>query len=394
MDKQSAKIPVTVFTGYLGSGKTTMLNHILNNRDGLKVAVIVNDMGEVNIDARVVGQNSALSKTEDKLVSMSNGCICCTLREDLLTEVSRLALLNQFDAILIEASGISEPVPIAQTLCEGIDNNQKKLSDFCFLDAMIAIVDSFRLVTEFQNGNALTDYQENEAHDEKSVIQLLLDQIEFANLIVLNKIDLVSANQLGKIRELVHMLNPQAKLIETSFGQVSLHQVLNTRLFNYEISLYSDAWVKEMEKEYHTPETEEYGISSCVFRSILPFDPMKLTNLLNDWPSTVVRAKGLFWVASEPQYAYTLSQAGLSIDVIKSGYWIAAEDDQEYIEHCFLEFPELRDHWNETYGDRLIELVLIGIDMDKSAILQRLKETVVNMEFESHQWDGMDHPFQ
>lgn len=390
------KLPVTVLSGFLGAGKTTVLSHILNNRQGKKVAVIVNDMSEINIDSAIVQNEVSLNRSEEKLIEMSNGCICCTLREDLLEEVTKLAQEGRFDYLVIESTGISEPLPVAETFTFA-DENGVSLSDVADLDTMVTVVDAVNFLKDYDEAKYLQDTGESLGEeDERSVADLLVDQVEFADVLLVSKTDLASPTDIARLTAILKTLNTHAKIVPISQGQVNIDAVLNTGLFNFEHAQQAPGWLKEMRGE-HVPEAEEYGIASFTYEARRPFHPEKFHEFLHstDKYGKLIRSKGYFWLASRPEFAGQWSQAG---GIARYGFggmfWKAIPKknwptDEEYL-------TSIERQWVEPFGDMRQELVFIGQGVDQSAMTKALDECLLSEEDVLRgkaYWNTLQDPF-
>ena len=390
------KLPVTVLSGFLGAGKTTVLSHILNNRENKKVAVIVNDMSEINIDAATVKSEVSLNRSEEKLIEMSNGCICCTLREDLLEEVNKLAKEGRFDHLVIESTGISEPLPVAETFTFA-DEQGVSLSDVAKLDTMVTVVDAVNFLKDYQEAKYLKDKGESLGEDdERSVADLLVDQVEFADLILISKTDLVNTEDLERLKAILKTLNTDAKVLPIEHGNVDIDKVLNTGLFDFERARQAPGWLKEMRGE-HIPETEEYGIGSFCYEARRPFHPDKFHEFLHNTKQygKLIRSKGFFWLATRPEYAGQWSQAG---GIARYGFaglfWKAVPkkdwpEDEEYL-------ASIKNQWVEPFGDMRQELVFIGQGLDQEKMTQKLNECLLTEEEVlkgREYWETLKDPF-
>ena len=390
------KLPVTVLSGFWGAGKTTVLSHILNNRENKKVAVIVNDMSEINIDAATVKSEVSFNRSEEKLIEMSNGCICCTLREDLLEEVNKLAKEGRFDHLVIESTGISEPLPVAETFTFA-DEEGVSLSDVAKLDTMVTVVDAVNFLKDYQEAKYLKDKGESLGEDdERSVADLLVDQVEFADLILISKTDLVNTEDLERLKAILKTLNTDAKVLPIEHGNVDIDKVLNTGLFDFERARQAPGWLKEMRGE-HIPETEEYGIGSFCYEARRPFHPDKFHEFLHNTKQygKLIRSKGFFWLATRPEYAGQWSQAG---GIARYGFaglfWKAVPkkdwpEDEEYL-------ASIKNQWVEPFGDMRQELVFIGQGLDQEKMTQKLNECLLTEEEVlkgREYWETLKDPF-
>ena len=390
------KLPVTVLSGFLGAGKTTVLSHILNNRQGRKVAVIVNDMSEVNIDAATVQNEVSLNHSEEKLVEMSNGCICCTLREDLLEEVTKLAQEGRFDYLVIESTGIAEPLPVAETFTFA-DENGLSLSDVARLDTMVTVVDAINFLRDYDEAKFLTETAESLGEDdERSVADLLVDQVEFADVILISKTDLAEKSEIERLLAILRTLNTSATILPISNGEVELDAVLDTQSFSFEKAQQAPGWLKEMRGE-HIPETEEYGISSFAYHARRPFHPEKFYDFLHNAKDygKLIRSKGYFWLATRPEFVGQWSQAGgIARYGVAGMFWKAIPKEEWPTDQDYLD--AINDIWQEPYGDMRQELVFIGQGLEQQKLIARLNECLLT-EDEIEQgldyWLSLEDPF-
>ena len=393
------KLPVTVLSGFLGAGKTTVLTHILNNRQNKKVAVIVNDMSEINIDSSMVKSDVSLSHKEEKLVEMSNGCICCTLREDLLLEVTKLAKEGRFDNLVIESTGISEPLPVAETFTFA-DEDGVSLSDVAKLDTMVTVIDAVNFLKDYDEAKYLKDAGESleslGEEDERSVADLLVDQVEFADVLLISKTDLVKKQELDKLIAIIKTLNTDARIIPKSHGKIDIDKILDTNLFDFDRAEQAPGWLKEMRGE-HIPETEEYGISSFSYKARKPFYPNKFFDFLHNknLAGKLIRSKGYFWLATRPQFAGHWSQAG---GIARYGFagmfWKAVPKESWPQDKDSLD--AIYENWEEPFGDMRQELVFIGQGLDKEQVTKALDECLLSdsdlLQGRAH-WATFDDPF-
>lgn len=397
MSAQKKLVPITLLTGYLGAGKTTLINHVLNNQEGYKAAVIVNDIGEVNIDAELIQKGGAVTQKDENLVPLSNGCICCTLKVDLMNQITELINTGKFDYILIEASGICEPLPIAQSISVLEGKADRKYPAICRLDNIVTVVDALRMATEFGCGDALL----NENVDEEDIENLLIQQIEFCSTIILNKVDKVNEEQLGRVKAMIRTLQPKARIIEASFGKVAVSDILDTHCYDFEEAVTSAGWAKayeesgheEHEHEHHHDhdddddhdhdehchehhhhhdhdgegEAEEYGIGTFVYHRRRPFNRDKFGEWVGTWPKEIIRCKGMLWFSDDAETAFVFEQAGIQITATGSGKWFAAAPESQR-KQLLKQYPDIAADWDEKYGDREIKLVFIGQHMDRNAI--------------------------
>ena len=389
-------LPVTVLSGFLGAGKTTVLSHILNNREGKKVAVIVNDMSEINIDAEMIKSEVSLSHKEEKLIEMSNGCICCTLREDLLLEVNKLAKEGKFDYLVIESTGISEPLPVAETFTFA-DEDGNSLSEVAKLDTMVTVVDAVNFLKDYDEAKYLQESGESLGKDdERSVADLLIDQIEFADVLLISKTDLVKKSDIDRLIAILKTLNTNARILPISQGKIAVNEVLSTGLFNFERAQQAPGWLKEMQGE-HVPETEEYGISSFSYLARRPFDPERFFQFLHDTEKfgKLIRSKGYFWLCTRPAYVWEWNQAGGIAHYGFAGtFWKSVPQKNWPTDEGSLD--AINKNWEGPFGDMRQELVFIGQKLDKESMTEALNDCLLSEEDVlkgKEHWVTLDDPF-
>jgi len=389
----NSPIPVTVLSGSLGAGKTTLLNHVLASDDQLNAAVVVNDMGEINIDAELVEQRSSLSQEDEEIIELSNGCICCRLRGDMLDEVGRLAEKRNFDYLLVESSGISEPIPVAQTFANGFDHADFDPSGVYELDTMVSVIDAHSLNEGFESGRSLVDDTVS-GGTERVPEAVLMDQIEFCDVLVLNKCDLVPDAALDEIETVLRTLQPRAKIIRTEHGAVEPSEILNTGRFDFEAASNSAGWIAELQEGHHHGDAmAEHGVASFVYRRDRPFHPERIETVLETLPDEIIRAKGFFWAAGREEVAMGLDKAGTSVRAGVTGRWIATLPEEQQ-ERYFAARPGIKDDWDDRWGDRGSQLVFIGRRIDEEALTDRLDEALVtDREFDLDEWASYPDPF-
>lgn len=362
-------VPITLFTGYLGSGKTTLINHILTNNNGRKIAVIVNDIGEVNIDAKLIEKDGIVSGKDDSLVALSNGCICCNLKMDLVEQILDIVRLNKFDHILVEASGICEPIPIAQTISM---INEMCNQDVCYLDAVLTVTDALRLASEFNCGDNLV----KDDIDDEDLEKLIIEQLEFCNIVILNKVDEVSDEELNNVKAVIRSLQPKAKIIETNYCKVDVDEILDTELFDFEEAAMSAGWIEvlnnEEEHDHESGEALEYGINTFVYYRREPFNRKLFYEFLDTvWDKSIIRTKGVVYFKDEINMAYMFESAGNSKDLVATGPWISdlSQEEQDVI---LISNPDIKKDWDPEYGDKMNKIVFIGKNMDKDSLVTKL----------------------
>ncbi len=387
----SDTIPVTVLSGALGAGKTTTLNHVLTAEHGYETAVLVNDMGEVNVDAEHIEQQSELSQTDEEIIEMSNGCICCRLRGDMLDAIGALAENREFDYLLVESSGISEPVPVAQTFTLGFEDSEYDPTGDYRLDTMVSVVDAHAMYEGFESGTTLTSEKTTGGTD-RVPEEVLMDQIEFCDVLLLNKCDLVPDEELEEIEAVLRTLQPRAELVRTEFGQIDPGEILETGRFDFETARDSAGWKHELNHDHHHDPSEEHGVESFVFRASRPFHPERFASLLGELPDAVIRAKGFFWSAGREDIAMGLDKAGQSVRAGPNGRWVVTlppEQQKQYLQAL----PGLADEWDDEWGDRATELVFIGREYDPTRLRSKLESCLLTDEEMAEDWRRYPDPF-
>ncbi len=393
--KKNPIVPITLLTGYLGAGKTTLINQVLTNQQGYKCAVIVNDIGEINIDADLIARGGAVTQKDENLVPLSNGCICCTLKTDLMNQIAELIATGKFDYLLIEASGICEPLPIAQSIAVLEGKVDKKYPAICRLDNIVTVVDALRMATEFGCGDALIGGE----NDDEDIENLLIGQIEFCSTVILSKTDMVNEEQLARVKAMIRTLQPKARIIESVRGNVPVSDILDTKCYDFEEAVTSAGWAQafeqgeDFEEEHHHEHdhhhehgegctcghcchdgeghAEEYGIATFVYRRRRPFNREKFGEWVNGWPRQIIRCKGMLWFEDDRETAFVFEQAGVQISATGSGKWFACAPANERM-RLLKQYPDIAADWDNTYGDREIKLVFIGQNMDKNGIIEAL----------------------